>query len=141
MGGEKVEVTENSDDFGPLREERHMSLVTFRKTGEPVPTPIWFAEFRGRLYVRTASHFKKLERIAANPRVTVAPCTQSGKVLGAAIPAEARILSLEDPLANEAEAALEARYSDDRPAMTRVMADNGWKGVYVEIRPALSRGR
>lgn len=112
-----------------------MSLVTFRATGEAVPTPIWFAEVGDRLYVRTASHFKKLERIARNPGVTVAPCTESGEVTGPSFPAVARILSAGDPAIPAAESALEARYPDARPAMTQLMVDKGWKGIYVEIVP------
>ncbi|MDP7571598.1 MAG: PPOX class F420-dependent oxidoreductase [Myxococcota bacterium] len=126
--------------FASLDGERHMSLATFRATGEPVPTPIWFAEVGGRLYVRTASHFKKLERISRTPRVTVAPCTETGDVTGAPFPAVARILSPGDPAIAAAESALEARYPDSRPAMTQLMADNGWTGVYVEIGPPSGGG-
>ena len=126
---------EDTEYFAPLRAERHMSLATFRRNGEAVPTPIWFVEVDGCLYVRTASHFKKLERIARNPRVTVAPCTDSGGVTGTECAGVARILARDDPAIEVAEAALEARYPDVRPAMTRLLADNGWTGVYVEIRP------
>ncbi len=127
--------TENTEYFSWLAGERHMSLTTFRSTGEAVATPIWFAELEGRLYVRTASHFKKLERISRDPRVTVAPCTESGEVTGAARPAVACVLSSGDPILPGAEAALESRYADVRPAMTQLLVDRGWTGVYVEIRP------
>jgi len=120
--------------FSSLAGERHMSLATFRANGEPVPTPIWFAEVSGRLYVRTASHFKKLERIERDAAVTVAPCTESGEVTGPAVAAQARILAPGDPVVAVAEAALEAKYADVRPAMTKLLADNGWTGVYVEIQ-------
>lgn len=121
--------------FSWLAGERHMSLTTFRSTGEAVATPIWFAEVDGRLYVRTASHFKKLERIARDPSVTVAPCTESGEVTGTVRPAVARVLAPDDSILPVAEAALEARYADVRQAMTQLLADRGWTGVYVEIRP------
>ena len=117
-----------------------MSLATFRANGEPVPTPIWFAEVSGRLYVRTASHFKKLDRIDGNAAVTVAPCTESGEVTGPTVAARARILAPEDPVIAVAEAALEAKYPDVRPAMTQLLADNGWTGVYVEISGPLESG-
>lgn len=112
-----------------------MSLATFRANGEAVATPIWFVEVGGRLYVRTASHFKKLERIARDSTVTVAPCTGSGEVTGPSIPGVARVLAPGDSEVAVAEAALEAKYPDVRPAMTKLLADNGWTGVYVEIRP------
>jgi PPOX class probable F420-dependent enzyme len=130
-----ADTPETPDYFAPLRGERHMSLATFRRNGEAVPTPIWFAEVEGLLYVRTASHFKKLERIAHDARVTVAPCSQSGEVTGEELPALARILAPGDPAIAEAESALGARYPAERPAMNQLMQDNGWKGVHVEIRP------
>lgn len=124
-----------SDYFAFLLGEGHMSLTTFRSNGEPVATPIWFAEVEGRLYVRTASHFKKLERIAQNPTVTLAPCTENGEVTGESLPAFARILSADDSRIEAADAALEARYPHERPAMTQLLNDNGWTGIYVEIEP------
>lgn len=127
--------------FSFLRDEKHMSLVTFRANGNAVPTPIWFAQVDSALYVRTASHFKKLERIANNPRVEVAPCTANGEVTGESVPARARILDPNDPVVVEADAALEARYSLERPAMTRLLHESGWSGVYVEIRPPIRRDR
>ena len=127
--------------FSFLRDEKHMSLVTFRANGNAVPTPIWFAEVDSALYVRTASHFKKLERIANNPRVEVAPCTANGEVTGESVPARARILDPNDPVVAGADAALEARYTLERPAMTRLLQESGWSGVYVEIRPPIRRDR
>lgn len=124
------------EDFSGLRGERHMSLVTFRENGESVPTPIWFVEVSGRLFVRTASHFKKLQRIAGDSRVTVAPCTESGELTGSSVSGVACILAPEDGRVAVAEAALEAKYADVRPAMTKLLDNNGWTGVYVEIRPA-----
>ena len=123
------------DYFAFLRDEKHMSLATFRANGEAVPTPIWFAQLEGRLYVRTASHFKKLERIAQNAAVTVAPCTESGEVTGQTLPAVARILPDDDPRIEAADASLEARYPQERPAMTQLLADNGWRGIFIEISP------
>ena len=120
--------------FASLRGEKHMSLATFRANGEAVPTPIWFAEVDGCLYVRTAGHFKKLERIAKDPSVTVAPCTENGEVTGTELAAVARILGNDDEAIESADAALEGKYPDERPAMTQLLADNGWTGVYVEVR-------
>ena len=124
----------DTDYFSSLRGEKHMSLTTFRRNGEPVATPIWFAEVAGCLYVRTAGHFKKLERIAEDPSVTVAPCTENGEVTGAVLTGVARILSDSDPVIEAADAALNRKYPAERPAMTQLLADNGWPGIYVEVR-------
>jgi PPOX class probable F420-dependent enzyme len=71
-----------------------MNLTTFRKTGKAVATPVWFAEANGRIYVYTAPDSGKVKRLRNNPRVQVAPCTFSGKVLGPAVEAQACILAV-----------------------------------------------
>jgi PPOX class probable F420-dependent enzyme len=75
-----------------LAGHRYMSLATFRKTGKAVATPVWFAEEDGRIYVYTAPNAGKVKRLRNNPRVELAPCTYSGKVLGPAVEARALIL-------------------------------------------------
>src|SRR5580704_3108522 len=72
--------------------QRYISLVTFRKSGAAVPTPVWFAEDNGRLYVMTSDTTGKYKRIRNNPQVKIAPCTIRGKVTGPDFQAAARIL-------------------------------------------------
>ncbi len=117
-----------------------MSLATRRKTGEMVATPIWFAEVAGCLYVRTASHFGKRRRIENNPAVTVVACSEAGEWTGTPRPARARVLGGDAPEIEAAEAALEAKYPDVRPAMTQLLADHDWTGVYIEIAPPVEEG-
>ena len=82
-------------DFTALRGANYMSLTTFRKTGDPVSTPVWFAEDAGTLYFYTFPGAGKLKRIRHTPRVTVAPCTLGGKVTGPASEGKACILTEE----------------------------------------------
>src|SRR3974377_1999725 len=72
--------------------QKYISLATFRKTGVAVHTAIWFAEGDGRLYFMTGTRLGKYRRIRNNPRVTIAPCTVTGKITGPEFPAIARIL-------------------------------------------------
>jgi len=76
--------------------QNYLSLATFRKNGVAVHTPIWFAEENGRLYFMTGSRLGKYKRIRNNPRVTIAPCTLRGKIIGPEFPATARILPPEE---------------------------------------------
>jgi len=76
--------------------QKYISLTTFRKNGVAVPTPVWFGEEDGKLYVMTRSDMGKIKRIRNNPQVKVAPCTMSGKVRGPEFAATARILPLEE---------------------------------------------
>ena len=75
-----------------IHEQKYISLATFRKTGVPVYTPVWFAEENGHLYVMTAGTMGKTKRIRNNPKVKIAPCTIRGKITGPEFPAIARLL-------------------------------------------------
>ena len=54
-----------------IRGQKYISLTTFRKTGLAVPTPVWFGEMDGKLYVMTRSDMGKTKRIRNNPQVRV----------------------------------------------------------------------
>ena len=62
--------------------QKYLSLTSFRKSGVPVRTPVWFAEAEGKLYLFTNPKSGKAKRIRNNPRVLIAPCTMRGKVTG-----------------------------------------------------------
>src|SRR5215831_14260103 len=89
-----------SPAFTELRRANYMSLTTFRKSGEPVATAVWFAEDDSILYLFTFPSAGKLKRIRHTARVTVAPCTLNGKVTGPTIEAQARILTDEQAKAH-----------------------------------------
>ena len=82
-----------SYSFSSIVREKYVSLTTFRKTGEAVATPMWFAESSGTIYVESGANAGKLKRIRHTARVTLAPCTISGKLTGSEFEGEARILN------------------------------------------------
>ena len=79
--------------FPDLGKAQCIALTTFRKTGQAVKTPVWFAQSLGTIYVETHADAGKLKRLRHTTRVTLAPCTYSGEVTGAAIEGNARILT------------------------------------------------
>jgi len=86
-----------------IQSQKYISLSTFRKNGTAVPTPVWFGERDGKLYVMTRNDSGKLKRIRNNPQVRIAPSTMRGRVTGPEFPATARILPPESwPQAREA---------------------------------------
>ena len=93
------------DGFGHLEGHTYCVVVTYRKSGEPVPTPVWFGiDSEGRLYFHTYDVSAKLRRIQNDPRVLVAPCTMRGKPLGPSAAGTARLL--DDPHDPHAEATI-----------------------------------
>jgi PPOX class probable F420-dependent enzyme len=79
-----------------IRGQKYVSLTTFRKSGQAVVTPVWFAEQDDKLYVMTRSDSGKYKRIRNNPQIKVAPCTMRGKITGPEFSATARVLAPED---------------------------------------------
>ena len=79
--------------FPDLRKEQCIALTTFRRTGQAVTTPVWLAISLGTIYVETHADAGKLKRLRHTARVTLAPCTYSGKVTGSVSEGNARILT------------------------------------------------
>jgi PPOX class probable F420-dependent enzyme len=91
MGMEMSE--EHVNDFSVVKGLKYISLTTFRKSGTPVATPVWFVEKEGKICVWTQAHSGKMKRLGNNARVSVAPCTISGKVIGPTVEGLGRIVS------------------------------------------------
>jgi PPOX class probable F420-dependent enzyme len=80
-------------DFDALRGGAHALLVTYKKNGDGVPTPVWFAlDGEARLYVWTELNAYKAKRLARNAEALLAPCDPRGAPLGSPIAARGRIL-------------------------------------------------
>jgi uncharacterized protein len=99
--------------FEPLLKGNYVSLTTFRKSGVAVPTPMWFAESDGIIYIYTRASTGKVKRIRNSGRVTLTSCTANGKVTGEAIEGKARIISDQQEIAR-AETALAKKYGIQR---------------------------
>lgn len=91
----------DSNGFAALRDHDYLSLETFRKNGDGVPTPVWFAADPGKridsgeasLFVYTVGNTGKVKRVRNNARVRVAPCDRRGKLLGEWIEARAEVVT------------------------------------------------
>jgi PPOX class probable F420-dependent enzyme len=124
--------------FESLRSHSYCLLTSFRKSGEPIPTPVWFGLADGKLYVRTEADVGKVKRIRANARVLVAPCTVRGKPLGP--PAEGRARVLTEGDFERAERAISASYGLLRRLYEGVGSRLAIDAVYIEVEPAASAG-
>ncbi|MGE0386090.1 MAG: PPOX class F420-dependent oxidoreductase [Gammaproteobacteria bacterium] len=76
-----------------IRHARTISLITFRKDGTPVATPVTPAVVDGTLCTITVADSWKAKRLARNPKVRVAPCTLLGRVLGEYRDGTARVIA------------------------------------------------
>jgi uncharacterized protein len=90
--------------FAEFSGQKYLSLETFKKSGEGVKTPVWFAadparDLAGngaRIYIYTIGDTGKVKRIRNNSHVKIAPCTIKGDPLGEWADAKAEIVTGEE---------------------------------------------
>ncbi len=64
-----------------ISDEKYVSLVTFRKDGTPVASPVWIVALPdGSAGFTTDDGSGKVKRIRNNPRVTLQACSVRGAV-------------------------------------------------------------
>jgi PPOX class probable F420-dependent enzyme len=93
----------------PMENERYINLATFRRSGEPVETPVWFAELDGKLYVFSAGTAGKVKRLRNSSRAKVASCDMRGRLRGGWIDATVSIVD-DAAMISSAYEALRAKY-------------------------------
>jgi uncharacterized protein len=84
--------------FASLQGRKYLNIETFRKNGQGVRTPVWFAgepedDAPEKLYVYSTADSGKAKRIRNNARVRVAPSDARGKLLGEWVEALAEIVT------------------------------------------------
>ena len=82
----------NTNGLAQFASQRYLNMETYKKTGEPVATPVWFAEENGTFYTYSLANAGKVKRIRNNPKVRIVPCDVRGKPKGEWVEAKARIL-------------------------------------------------
>ncbi|RYE74037.1 MAG: PPOX class F420-dependent oxidoreductase, partial [Myxococcales bacterium] len=64
----------------PLATTSYVSLTTYRKSGEPVSTPVWVAPLGDELVIISMADAWKVKRLARDPRAQLRACDVRGKV-------------------------------------------------------------
>jgi len=72
---------------------RYLSVTSFKRDGTGVATPVWFVSDGTRLFALTDLRSAKVRRMRRNPRVLVASCRATGKLLGEPVPARVEVLT------------------------------------------------
>ena len=79
-----------------LSEAKIVDLVTYRRDGTPVHTPVLSTPRDGVLLIRTHHTAGKLKRLRYNSRVEVTPCDGRRRVIGGTSSGRARVLAAEE---------------------------------------------
>jgi PPOX class probable F420-dependent enzyme len=114
-----------------LKGHKYCVLVSYRKNGQAMPSPVWFGTANGKLYFLTSPDGFKVKRIRNNPEVRVAPCTSRGKPVGPPFLGKARVVS--DDEVDAAERALKSNYGLGRKIYSAFTGSVDV--VYIEVTP------
>jgi len=122
-------------DFSSLRGPRQCLLVTFKRSGDAVPSPVNFGlSADGLLYFRSDPDSMKVKRMKRDPHVRVCACSFRGKPLGPLVEGTARILEGAD--AERARAIVAANWDFFNRVYERTVDRMNVPITYVEVRPA-----
>lgn len=66
--------------FTDLARANYVQLTTVRKSGVEVQTPVWIAGDGDALIVITPAESGKVKRVRHTPRVSLRPCSMTGRV-------------------------------------------------------------
>ena len=123
-----------SNSLASLAGHSYISLESFKRSGQGVAVPVWFAEQDGILYVYSEAASGKVKRIRNNPRVRVAPCDARGRRKGEWMEAAARILDGAD--ARRADDLLNAKYGWQKLLLGFFARFRPRPRAYLAIRPS-----
>ena len=119
--------------------ERYLSLTTFRSSGDPVSTPVWFApDTDGSVLVYVEVDSGKVRRLQQDPSCEVAACDRRGSVHGPTLQAYGTIIG--GPDATTVRRAIADRYGWQWTAFDLLWPlrnrGRGFEGVGVRLRAA-----
>lgn len=130
--------TPTGTDFTGFDKARQIVLVTYKRSGEAMPSPINHGVADGKIYVRTDPSTGKVKRIRNNPRVVVVPSNFRGRPKGQPVAGSARILPETEHA--HADQAIAANWSLPMKLFERSLekgsATFGIPMAYIEITPA-----
>lgn len=75
-----------------LSASKHVLVTTFRRNGDGVPTPVWFARDGDSLVIFSVRDAGKVKRARRDPTVRLAPCDMRGRPTGPDVGGRAEIL-------------------------------------------------
>jgi len=104
-----------------LGDESFVSLTTYRRSGEPVATPVWVARDGDDLVVWTSRDSGKVKRLRRDERVELSPCSRRGQVAPDAprVSATAQVQEFETAV-EDVERLLRAKYGVEFHVVTAV---------------------
>jgi uncharacterized protein len=130
----KAATMEPTGSIDDLKGHKYCVLVSYKKDGTPVPSPLWFGVVNGKLYAECSAGDWKTKRIRRNPQVRVAPSDTRGKPTGPPFIGTARVVDESEAAA--ADRAVQSNYGSMRRLHTFFIAKRV-DCAYLEVTPAV----
>jgi hypothetical protein len=124
---------EPTGSINDLKGKKYCVLITYKKDGTPMPSPLWFGVGDGKVYAETGANDWKVKRIRNNPNVRVAPCNTRGAPTGPPFLGTARIVDKTEEAA--ADRFIQANYGWYRTVYEKLLARRV-ETANIEITPA-----
>jgi PPOX class probable F420-dependent enzyme len=64
-----------ADLLTALADQEYATIITYKRDGRAVATPVWFVVVRGCVHFRTPANTGKVRRLRGNPDVSFPACT------------------------------------------------------------------
>lgn len=127
-----VAETPPTGSLDDLRGKKYAVVVSYRMSGQPIPSPVWFGIANGKLYFETGADSFKVKRIRRNADVLVAPATVRGRPTGPPFRGKARVVDAGEHA--HAERIVQSNYGVGRRLYT--VMSGSFTNAYVEVTPA-----
>jgi uncharacterized protein len=129
----------NSEAFTTLGREKFVSLTTFRRSGDPVSTPVWIGQDGDAFVVTTNEQTGKVKRLRNDPRVQLRACSRTGRVRAQAIPVSGRAeIVTDDPSRSRLTDVIRRKYGLEYRvvmALERIRRSSSKTRVILRITP------
>ena len=112
--------------------QNYINLETYRKNGQAVQTPVWFAIDGSIIYVRTDTNSGKVKRARNNPHVRLTPSNARGQPKGEWIDGEIKIASTSE--SEQADQLLRQKYGLQGKIIRMVNKIRKTKPIVVSIK-------
>lgn len=143
-GQENLRAAGHVPDAAALARAPYVSLVTYRRNGAAVATPVWCAADGADYFIFSAGNAGKMKRLRSSSRAALAVCDVRGKWLSGDLSVHADIITAEVDIAR-ALAALRRKYGWQMwlaDALSRLTGKMNRRG-YIRVRllqPTEARG-
>ena len=75
-------MNKNYNNLETFEKAKYINIQTYKKTEQPISTPVWFIIKDNKIFFRTSHNSGKIKRIRNNNNVKFALCDIRGKIKG-----------------------------------------------------------